>query len=259
MSERERVEGQEPEGAGETLLAGKYKTLQELETAYLNAQSALTKQNQALSNTRGFLNQYGYQVGDDGQVIPPEITSEVTTPPIQAEPEWSSAGEERLAKELAELKATVGGMVPVLETTTRGMAEPDKAKLLTAVPPDQREAAAGKWNAMVGSLQPAQRNPQNLSFIRKAIVGELAEARGSWWEAQATAENPNRDASNAALDEGGGVERPGGERSTRPGPSSLLNREVQTNMAAVLNGMGIKVTAEELAAEADKLERERRR
>lgn len=249
-------------GTGETLLAGKFKSPQEMEQAYRELESQSTRRNQAFGNVKTYLGNYGYQVGDDGQIVAPEAEPEPSaerTPPPPAEVEWSSPGEERLAKELAELKGVLQGIIPVLETTTQGVSEPEKAKMLGSLPPDQHEQAAGKWDTMVRALAPAQRNPRNLALIRRAIVGEYAESRGQWWQPQ-PGRNDNQDVSNAALDAGGNVEAPGPERTAQTDRQfSALNMQVQQGMAAALASVGIKADPTELAKEAEALERERRR
>ena len=214
-----------PDKPGERLYAGKYKTVEDMEKA-LESESKL-----AGRARRAFpaLEAAGIMVDEAG--TPYQVRADDTT--AEREPPVAEAADddgEDLAAKVKRLEAAIGNQQQVAPQVMRAIVQSErgKAEMLQYVPPDQREAAEAKWDEAIASFAPGQINDRSLSTVRRVIIGELAEAKKTWWEG-----TPPKPAAAAAdmLDENGGVEPAGSERRGpgRP-PGNAVEREVAARM-----------------------------
>jgi len=211
-----------PPATSERIYAGKYKNPEELEKGYLEESKLAGRARRAFAA----LEASGYQVDDAGNIFGgPQQYEEPE--PVQSPIEDDDIPPAVQAK-LAALETEIGMLRQVADVTSRNVIEPERQRLLDAVPEGLREEASAVFARLTKDLKPHARTPDIVAVARRAAIGELLEKHGAWG---APTVPKASDAAADLLEASGGADSAGRDRRGpgRP-PGSTLAREVAMRM-----------------------------
>ena len=154
------------------LLAGKYKTAEELEKGYEEAQKLIGGHGQVTQRIRGQVQQLGYDVDDAGNLI--QLADFHPADSSGTEPFGDVPSDTET--ELALLKEQVRGLTDIVNVTTLNQAQSEKISLLRTLPEGLQERAGQMYEQIVLSMPARSRvDAGTLKAVRRVIVGQLVE------------------------------------------------------------------------------------